>query len=155
MRCLGPLEAEWEGAERPLAWPSRRGKTLFKYLVLQRDPRLGEVGGERRADPFGLVAQHEHEVLGAGGLRGAQGVPDEGTSTEGVQDLRGGRLHPGALTRGEDDHGDRAGAHARGLLSGRGRGGRSLSADHGALAAASWLPREDSNLDELGQSEPS
>jgi DNA-binding SARP family transcriptional activator len=39
VRCLGPLEAEWEGAERPLAWPSRRGKTLFKYLVLQRDRR--------------------------------------------------------------------------------------------------------------------
>ena len=37
VRCFGPLAVEWEGAPGRLAWPSRRGKTLFKYLVLQRD----------------------------------------------------------------------------------------------------------------------
>ena len=43
MRCLGPLEAAWDD-DPALSWPSRRGKTLFKYLVLHRGrPTLRDV----------------------------------------------------------------------------------------------------------------
>ncbi|MFD5103450.1 hypothetical protein, partial [Streptomyces albidochromogenes] len=60
---------------------------------------------------------HDHdEVLGVQLSGGRDDVPDERTPADLVQDLRGGRLHAGALTRCEDDDGGRAiGAHGDAL----------------------------------------
>src|SRR5450759_720152 len=49
--------------------------------------------------------------------RGGHRMPKEGAPPDHVQDFGGGRLHPGALSSGEDDDGGRAGcSHADELL---------------------------------------
>lgn len=85
-------------------------------LVLHRGVRGGVDLGEMRLHLLTGMADDHDEMLGIQLSGGGDDMSDEGAATEGVQDLRGRRLHAGALTRCENDDGCRAvGAHGDAL----------------------------------------
>ena len=58
----------------------------------------------RRAHLLPVVADDDHELLRFELADRGDGVPEQGPPGQGVQDLGGTGLHPGALARGEDDN---------------------------------------------------
>ncbi len=112
----------------------------------------GAALGEVSSDRVPLVTDDDDGVLSAKGLGSGEHVPEQGASQERVEHLGGARLHPGALTRGEDDHGGRAAqGHSGWLLAGDGgsdgRAERRIPSGAARRRAASRceLPGEDSN----------
>ncbi|GII93274.1 hypothetical protein Ssi02_35050 [Sinosporangium siamense] len=85
-------------------------------LLLHNGFHVGAGAGEVRAHPLTLMADDHEEAPGIEASGGGQNVVDEGTSTEFVEDLRGLRLHPAALTSGKDDDCGRA-RHTHGRLA--------------------------------------
>ena len=61
----------------------------------------GQAGG----DLVPAVADDDQQVLRVERLRGGEDVAEHRAAGERVQDLGGGAAHPGALARGQDDHG--------------------------------------------------
>ena len=77
-------------------------------VLLLLDDRLAPAGPSSArcsVDRLAPVADHDDEVLGAERPGRGEDVPEQGAAADRVQDLRGGRAHPGALACGEDDHG--------------------------------------------------
>jgi hypothetical protein len=102
--CRQRLEAALDGAAGALD------------VVLVGDDEPGIQGGALLDDAVALVADHHADVLGPGLPGGPDRVADQRQATDAVQNLGCRGLHPGALTRGEDDDSSRAGgAHAREL----------------------------------------
>lgn len=73
-------------------------------------PRFGDVGGagseglrEIRFEAFSTVANHHDDFSTTCLEGGAYGVVDEWTASDGVEHLRQGALHPGALTGSQDE----------------------------------------------------
>jgi hypothetical protein len=67
--------------------------------------RLRRHVGEMGTDLVGAVTDHDDGALRAERRGGGQYMADEGTAEQRVQHLRQRRLHPLALTGGEDDDG--------------------------------------------------
>jgi hypothetical protein len=80
-------------------------------------------------DLLATVPEHHDEVVGVQRRDGVDRVPEQAATADGVQDLRDGRPHPGALSRGEDD----------------GRGGRRDGFGHGLQLPVSLTARRGSS----------
>ena len=100
------------------------GVTGAALLVLHRRTHLGGDLAEVGDHLVAAVADDDNEMFGVERFGRLDRVADQASSADGVQHLGDRRLHPGALARGEDHHGGRAGgAHAGALLGGTSAGG--------------------------------
>jgi len=126
------LEVCRQRIERTLGGPARA-----RDLILVGDDGAGVDPGDVRGHEVTFVADHDGEVLRVDASCGSYRMAEERAPPDGVQDLGGGRPHPGALTCGEDDDSSRAErGHADALLRGRSRCGQ-------AQAQARPLARQD------------
>ena len=72
-------------------------------LVLIGDEAVGVALGDVGSDEVTFVPHDDLEVDGVDASGCRDRMVDQAAPTDGVQDLRHRRLHPGALARGEDD----------------------------------------------------
>jgi hypothetical protein len=91
------------------------------HLVLVGDDERRVDAGAVLHDEVALVTHDHLDVLSSRRTCGADGVAEERQPTDGVQDLGGRGLHPGAFTCGEDDDGSRSDGVQRGGSCGVGR----------------------------------
>ncbi len=115
----GPGEVRGQGVEATLGGPAG---ALDLVLVGDDDPVVeGLAEGDDLVAP---VPDDDGDVLGAGVPPGPDGVAEERSPADAVEDLRRRGLHPRPLARGEDDDGGRVSGHA-----GCSRGSRTVRAN--------------------------